>query len=56
LALICHDRIDGRAGGRAQITQICDHRGRRRHALAIAPNGGYTRGCQPSTALPERNV
>jgi hypothetical protein len=38
LALICHDRIDGRAGGRAQITQICDHRGRRRHALAIAPN------------------
>ena len=28
----------------AQITQLCDHRGLRRHFLAIAPNGGYLRG------------
>ena len=28
----------------AQIMQICDHHGRRRHALAIAPNGGDARG------------
>jgi len=53
LALISYDRIDGRAGGRAQITQISDHRGRRRHALAIAHRRRHCAhpGCRADHAL-----